>query len=87
MAIEGVTMPGAANELDRDTAPYYVCWRPHVPNSPMVKEGNFFRSQGGLTGEWGTHWEPIVATSIGDARRKCAAAHGETLSPIYSGEK
>lgn len=36
----------------------------------FVKELDFFRSQGGFTEEWGTHWFPIVATSIEDAREK-----------------
>lgn len=72
---------------DRATAPYYVLWRKGVPNSPMVKEGDFFRAQGGLVENWGKHWDPIEATSIGDARRKCAAQHGVELSHIYFGER
>lgn len=72
--------------INRDNAPYFVAWRENVPASPMVKEGDFFRSQGGNVEDWGKHWEPIDATSIGDARRKCAAQHGATLSHIYHGE-
>jgi len=72
--------------FNRENAPFFVWWREHVPNSPMVKEGNFFREQGGLTSDWGKHWEPIQASSIGDARRKIAKHHGISLSPIYAGE-
>lgn len=35
-----------------------------------VKEGAFFRSQGGMTEEWGKHWQSIDAVDIEDARRK-----------------
>lgn len=70
-----------------EAAPYFVLWREGVPNSPMVKEGDFFREQGGLTQEWGRNWEPINASSIGDARRKIAARHGFELSHIYAGEQ
>lgn len=72
--------------MDRNTAPFYVLWREHVPNSPMVKEGNFFRQQGGLTDDWGKSWEPIDAKTVGDARRKFAESRGVTLSHIYWGE-
>lgn len=34
-----------------------------------VKEGTFFRSQGGLTEEWGKTWRPVDAESIEHARR------------------
>jgi hypothetical protein len=73
--------------IDRATAPYFVLWRENVPSSPMIKEGDFFREQGGLTADWGMGWEPIEATSIGDARRKIATQHGVELSHIYWGEK
>lgn len=73
--------------MNRKNAPYYVLWRPSVPNAPMVKEGDYFRELGGLTAEWGESWQPIQATSIGDARRKIAAEHGVELSRIYYGEK
>lgn len=66
---------------------HYGLFRQHVPNSPMIKEADFFAEQGGLTQDWGKNWEPITgATSIGDARRKIATKYGVTLSPIYSGE-
>ena len=38
--------------------------------SVFVKEGEFFKSQGGLKEPWGEHWVPVVATSIEDAREK-----------------
>lgn len=36
----------------------------------FVKTLDYFREQGGFTEDWGTHWNPIVATSIEDAREK-----------------
>jgi hypothetical protein len=72
--------------INSETAPYYVLWRESVPNSPMVKEGEFFREQGGLSQDWGKNWEPIEASSIGDARRKIGAQHGVKLSHIYYDE-
>lgn len=87
---DDLTPPYWGSELDgeptRENAPFFVLWREQVPNSPMVKEGDFFRSQGGNVKEWGRNWQPIDARTIGDARRKIAAQHGVTLSPIYSGE-
>ena len=38
--------------------------------SVFVKEQNFFRSQGGFEEDWGLSWQPVVATSIEDAREK-----------------
>jgi hypothetical protein len=55
-------------------------------SAPFVKEAGFFRSQGGLTEEWGKKWVPVIASSIGDARRKAAEMFGVELSPIYAGE-
>lgn len=52
-----------------------------------VKEGEFFKSQGGLTQKWGKDWKPLQAFSIGDARRKGAALYGVTLSRLYDDEK
>lgn len=66
----------------RETAPYYVIIRPfqHAFREKManvyVKEGNFFRDQGGLTDDWGKNWIPIYATSLNDARLKCHASEG-----------
>jgi hypothetical protein len=42
----------------------------NVGGSVFVKTLDFFRSQGGFKEEWGTHWTPVVATSIEDAREK-----------------
>ena len=56
---------------------HYGCFREANPNSPMIKEADFFISQGGLKAGWGDNWEPIHdATSIGDARRKFASEKG-----------
>jgi len=66
---------------------YYGLFRERVPNSPMIKEGEFFKEQGGFTQDWGKSWEPIEASSIGDARRKLAEKYKVKLSPIYSGEE
>lgn len=53
----------------------------------FVKEGEFFKYQGGLTEEWGKHWTALEATSIGDARRKGAKMFGKTLSWLYHDEE
>lgn len=37
----------------------------------FVKEAEFFKSQGGMTAEWGNGWRgPVEAESIEDARAK-----------------
>lgn len=70
------------------TLTHYGLFREHVPNSPMIKDADFFKSQGGLTQDWGKNWKPIFdANTIGDARRKFAAEHGVALSQIYWGEE
>lgn len=67
---------------------HYGLFRPEVPNSPMIKDADFFIAQGGTRDSWGKSWKPIHdAASIGDARRKLAAKHGVPLSPIYGDEK
>lgn len=38
------------------------------PWAVYVKEGEFFKSQGGLEEEWGMRWVPIMAESIEAAR-------------------
>ena len=53
----------------------------------FVKEADFFESQGGLSSEWGKHWRPVVAGSIGDARRQAAKLFGVRLSWIHDGEE
>ena len=66
----------------RETAPYYVSIRPFQRPfeekcaTVYVKEGDFFRIQGGLTEEWGAYWTGIEATSINDARLKAHASEG-----------
>lgn len=65
----------------RETAPYFVSIRTYSDGSEKrstvyVKEGNFFREQGGLVEEWGTHWTGIEATSLNDARLKAHASEG-----------
>jgi hypothetical protein len=49
-------------------AKYYVHYN---GASVFVKEAGFFKSQGGLTDEWGKHWRgPLTAESIHAARMK-----------------
>jgi hypothetical protein len=38
------------------------------PWAVYVKEGNFFKSQGGLVKEWGKDWVPVMAEGIEHAR-------------------
>jgi hypothetical protein len=70
---------------DRNTAAFYC-----VDNAAtvFVKEGNFFRAQGGLIEDWGNRWVGIEAKTLGQARRY-AAAHvfNKELSFIYKGEE
>lgn len=56
-------------------------------NALFVKEAGFFKEQGGLEKEWGKHWTPVVAESIGDARRQAAKMFNVKLSHIHYGEK
>jgi hypothetical protein len=76
-------MPAIAK--NRDAAPFYC-----VDNAAtvFVKEGNFFRDQGGLKDDWGKRWVGIEATTLGEARRY-AAAHvfEKTLSNLYADEE
>ena len=66
---------------------HYGLFRKAAPSSPMIKEAEFFKSQGGLTQAWGKNWEPIRdASTIGEARRKFAIDKGVKLSSIYHGE-
>lgn len=68
----------------RETAPYFVSIRTfkhpfeEKKATVYVKEGDFFREQGGLTEEWGTHWTGIEAKSLADARLKAHASEGTT---------
>lgn len=52
----------------------------------FVKEAAFFVAQGGLKEPWGQTWYPVIATSIGDARRQAAAYFGVPLSAIHRDE-
>lgn len=63
---------------------YVLC---NSGNALFVKEAAFFASQGGLAEPWGRHWKPVVAKSIGDARRQAAKIFKVRLSPIHIGEK
>jgi hypothetical protein len=66
----------------RETAPYFVSIVAfqhafqEKKATVYVKAGDFFRSQGGLVEEWGTHWTGIHATSLNDARLKAHASEG-----------
>lgn len=66
----------------RDTAPFFVTIttfkHPFEEKKATVhvKEGDFFRSQGGLTEKWGAAWTGINATSLNDARLKAHASEG-----------
>lgn len=55
-------------------------------NALFVKVADFFVSQGGLTEPWGKAWKPVVATSIGHARRQAAKIFQVELSSIHDGE-
>lgn len=74
--------PAALPLAPRETAPYFVsirAWQPPFGEKKAtvyVKDGGFFREQGGLTEEWGTHWIGIHAASIDDARLKAHASEG-----------
>jgi hypothetical protein len=70
-----------------ETPTHYGLFREICPDSPMIKEANFFIKQGGLVEEWGQHWEPIYgASSIGEARRMFARTKGVALSSLYFDE-
>lgn len=49
---------------------YYVHWN---GAAWFVKEGEFFKEQGGLTKPWGKAWRPLRAASIEDARKLAEA--------------
>jgi hypothetical protein len=72
----------------RETAPYFVIIRSfqhpfeEKKSTVYVKEGDFFRSQGGLTEEWGSTWIGIEASSLDDARLKAHSSEG-TICPQW----
>lgn len=79
--------PGKLPLAPRETAPFFVLirtWKhPFQPKQATVyvKEGDFFRGQGGLTEEWGAAWTGITATSLRDALVKAHASEGTTCPP------
>lgn len=70
--------------IDADDATHFVLC--NSGNALFVKEAEFFKSQGGLIQPWGKSWRPVIATSIGDARRQAAQIFNVPLSPIHAGE-
>lgn len=52
-------------DADKVDAVFYVLVKPWAV---YVKEGIFFRQQGGLTKAWGIAWRPIAASSLDEAR-------------------
>lgn len=85
---EIVPTPTPLPRADRATAPYYVLIRSfqhpfqEKKSTVYVKEGDFFRAQGGLTKSWGRSWIGIDAISINDARLKAHASEG-TICPYF----
>jgi hypothetical protein len=60
---------------------HYVLIKPY---GVYVKEGKFFESQGGLTEDWGLHWEKIDAESLDDARETAHIMACERyIEPIF----
>lgn len=53
----------------------------------FVKTAALFRSQRGLEEAWGKAWVPVVASSIGDARRQASQIFGVPLSPLHADEE
>lgn len=51
-----------------DKRDIYMILVGELSGSVFVKTYDYFKSQGGFTAEWGTHWKPVVATSIEHAR-------------------
>lgn len=74
--------PAPLPKAPRKTAPFFVSistfQHPFQEKKATVyvKEGDFFREQGGLTEAWGKHWTGIKATSLADARLKAHASVG-----------
>lgn len=71
-------------EATTDNATHFVnC---NSCNALFVKEGTFFKEQGGLKEPWGKTWVPVIASSIGDARKQAAKIFNVALSHIHDGE-
>lgn len=51
-------------------------WQGKKVATVYVKEGEFFKFQGGHTQEWGKRWFSVYAESIEDARKKGYAIAG-----------
>lgn len=49
---------------------FYVHWN---GAAWFVKEGDYFKAQGGLTAKWGKAWKPVQAMSCEHARALAAA--------------
>ena len=57
-------------------------------NSVFVKEGKFFRRQGGNVRPWGRNWTPVKATSIESARQiGLATFPSKLIGNPYWGQK
>ena len=67
---EVAAQPARARRPRRVQRDVYMINVNQTSGSVFVKDLEFFRSQGGFKQEWGTHWVPIVATSIEDARER-----------------
>lgn len=54
----------------------------------LIKEADFFISQGGTKESWGQNWKPVHdCDTVGDARRKMAEEHSVQLSHLYKDEE
>ncbi len=52
---------------------FFVMWN---GSAWFVKEGTFFRQQGGLVQSWGFKWRPLYADTIEHARDKARLEFG-----------
>lgn len=67
-------------ERPRNAAPYYVHWN---GATALVKDGRFFREQGGLEKDWGRGWAGIRADNIEHARDICELMQATGLLGDY----
>lgn len=49
----------------------------------FIKEGKFFKDQGGLTSDWGKAWKPIKARSLDHARKIATKIRDEMPKPSW----